>query len=308
MSRLRSTSGGLAATALAFRDNVPADARHAVRAPLRVAANHISIALWMAIFFFAAANLRGGEPKIVVQPDKWGDASKEDIAKVLESAAREFCRHFPEAIDPIDVRRGKGYPQVLFRRGPNREYQVQLDVEGTFWAQFAFQFAHELCHIQCRYREVRHPNHWFEEMLCETASLYTLRQMADAWKTKPPYANWKSFAPRLADYAQKRIDEARLAEDATLAIWYESHERELRENGTLRDLNLVAASAILPLLEKSPSSWEAVTWLNASQVENDQPLADFLQRWHDRCPPRHHAFIRTLAAEFGIPLPEREKD
>ena len=288
-------------------------ARHAmigcaVRAPLRVAANRISVVLWIAVVLFGATNLEAGEPKIIVQPDKWGDASKEDIAKVLESAARELCRHFPEAIDPIEVRRGKGSPQVLFRRGPNREYQVQLDVEGTYWAQFAFQFAHELCHIQCRYREVRHPNHWFEEMLCEAASLYTLRQMADAWKTKPPYPNWKNFAPRLADYAQKRIDEARLAEDATLAIWYESHERELRENGMLRDLNLVAASAILPLLEKSPASWEAATWLNASPVEKDQSLADFLQSWHDRCPSRHHAFVRTLAAEFGIPLPEREKE
>ncbi|MFO0866727.1 MAG: hypothetical protein U0744_19160 [Gemmataceae bacterium] len=256
----------------------------------------------------ATCQVGAAEPKIVVQPGKWGDASKEDITKVLESTAREFCRNFPVTLDPIEVSRGKGSPQVLFRRGPNREYLVQLDVEGTFWAQFAFQFAHELCHIQCRYREVRHPNHWFEETLCETASLYTLRRMAEAWRTKPPYGNWKSFAPKLADYAQKRIDEARLAEDATLAIWYELHERELRANGALRDLNLVAASGILPLFEKSPESWEAATWLNASPVEMDQTFADFLQRWHDRCPQKHHAFVRSIAAEFGIPLPEREKE
>jgi len=264
--------------------------------------------LGVLVVLCSVAPVHTAEPRITVKPGEWGDASREDIAKVLELTARDFYRHFPQPIDPIEVSRGKGSPQVLFRRGPNREYLVQLDVEGTYWAQFAFQFAHELCHIQCRYRDVRHPNLWFEESLCETASLFTLRRMSESWKTKPPYPNWKSFGSKLSAYADKRMDDARLPENGSLAEWYNSHEMELRGDGTLRDLNLVVATALLPHFEKSPASWEAVTWLNVSPVDKEQSLVEFLQRWHDRSPPRHQAFVRGLAGELGVPLPEREKE
>lgn len=264
------------------------------------------VAALLALFAGAGlASFAADAPRIVVKPGDWGDAGVADIGKVLESTAREFCRPFPEAIDPIEVSRGKGSPQVLFRRGPNREYLVQLDVSGTFWAQFAFQFAHELGHIQCRYRDVRHPNLWFEEAICETASLFALRRMAESWKTKPPYPNWKSFAPKLDDYADKRLAEGRLAEGSTLAAWYEGHEIELRENHALRDLNLVAAAALLPHFEKSPENWEAVNWLNAAPTAKEQSLAEYLQGWQDRCPPRRRAFVRTLALELGVPLAEK---
>src|SRR5450759_2591810 len=78
--------------------------------------------------------------------------------------------HFP----PIEVSRGISEPVTHFERGPSGEIRVELNVEGPYWAQFAFQFGHEMCHVLCEYGDYPNPNKWFEETLCETASLFVL--------------------------------------------------------------------------------------------------------------------------------------
>ena len=67
-------------------------------------------------------------------------------------------------------------PIVLFKRGP-RGGSSLLNTSDRYWCQYAFQFAHEIGHILCRYKDGDSTNKWFEETLCETASLYAL----EAW-------------------------------------------------------------------------------------------------------------------------------
>jgi len=233
------------------------------------------------------------------------DASIEDVEKVLHSAAGELWKHFPgRKLDPILVA-PKGGPIVLFKRGPEREYYVRLDTGGNLWAQYSYQFAHEMCHILCTYRETQSSaNKWFEETLCELASLYALRQMAQTWKTKPPYANWKGYAPRLGEYAQKVIDKSALPKDQTLAQWYVANAEKLRKSATQRDLNNVAAAALLPLFEKEPEHWAAVEYLNAGNLKGDEPLEQHLKNWHDQAPAKHRGFIIKVAAALGIKIQE----
>jgi len=65
-------------------------------------------------------------------------------------------------VSPILVE-AKGGPIVLFRRGKNDEIFVRLDTGGYLWAQYSYQFAHEFCHILCRYDQDKTGNKWFEE-------------------------------------------------------------------------------------------------------------------------------------------------
>jgi len=244
----------------------------------------------------------GRELAIRPNPKATWDASLRDVEKVLRSAASELWQYFPERrLEPILVE-PKGGPIVLFRRGPKGEYRVRLNTGSTYWCQYAFQFAHEFCHILCRYTEDEKSNKWFEESLCELASLFVLRRMAETWKTDPPYPNWKDYAKHLKEYADKRIADTTFPPDGALATWYRENEAALRKNSTDRDKNRVVAGVLLPMFEEHPQHWEAVTWLNTAASKEPRSFEQYLADWHNHCPSRHKAFVRQVAAKFDVRL------
>lgn len=231
----------------------------------------------------------------------FGDAGVEDIEAVVRSTGYELQRFAGGDVPPIHIYRGG--PIVLYRREAGGAISMKLDVGGTYWAQFSFQFAHELCHILCNYRESSFENNkWFEESLCETASLFVLRRMAETWKTAAPYRNWRSFAPHLGEYADKRMKESPLPTGKTLAEWRRENAAEMEKNPTDRARNNVVAVAILPLFEAAPEHWAAIRHLNDAVPERKENLQEYLQRWHDHTPAEHQAFVRKIAAELGVTL------
>ena len=63
----------------------------------------------------------------------------------------------------------------------------------VYWSQLAYQFCHELCHYLIPH-EVIHSLRWFEESICESASLFFMYRLASYWKThsllkQPEYAD-----------------------------------------------------------------------------------------------------------------------
>jgi len=105
-----------------------------------------------------------------------------DVEKVLHSAAVALWPYFAgRTLKPILVE-PKGGPITLYRRGPNGEYLVRLNTGDRHWAQHAYQFAHEFGHILANYDEHERRNKWFEESVCEMASLFVLRRMSETWK------------------------------------------------------------------------------------------------------------------------------
>ena len=236
----------------------------------------------------------------------WGDAVLPDVKKVLYSAAETLWVHVPDRrLAPILVE-PRGGPIVLYRRGPGGAYQVRLNTTNRRWAQYAFQFAHEFCHILCRYTAKEKANKWFEESVCETASLFALRRMAEVWRRRPPYPNWRSYAPHLREYAEDRLRRARLPAGTTLAEWYRAHADYLREHPCDRDKNLVVAGALLPLFEEAPDRWAAVEHLNDAAGPEPRPFVRYLADWRDHLPagrPDHRAFVKRIADLFGLRLP-----
>lgn len=257
------------------------------------------------IAILALALLAGQEPLVIrVAAQGWGDAAPEDIEKVLRSAGDALVSNVPGLkLPPIEVSRAKaGYPIVLYERGPAGEIRVKLDVEDRRWAQFSFQFGHEMGHIVCGYAEYPNPNHWFEETICETASLFVLGRMAESWKTKPPYPNWKGYADALKKYREERVSKEALPEGTSLADWFRPREASLRKDGTQRTLNLTMAIALLPLFEESPGSWEAMGTLNAVKGDATRTFAQHLKDWSRSTPEKHRPFIAKIAGRFGVSL------
>jgi len=119
-----------------------APAREATMSGLRVAARALIAGLvsGAAVAAPADATPAGRPPEIRVLAGRWGDAAPADIRKVLESAAAPFLPHFADrAFAPILVSRGTAGPITLYDPGPAGEIRVKLDVEGSYWAQLAYQ-------------------------------------------------------------------------------------------------------------------------------------------------------------------------
>jgi hypothetical protein len=232
------------------------------------------------------------------------DASEADIRAVLDSAGRQLWRFFPDyKIEPFVVTRGHQGPITLYRRNDRGEIVVCLDTGHQFWCQYAYQFAHEFCHIMCNYVEDDLSNKWFEESLCEMASIYALRHMSQAWQKDPPYPNWRDYSKALKDYADDLLKKSPLPAGQDLAAWYKAHEAELRKDPTQRELNRVASLVLLPMFEEHPGNWEAVASLNAAPVKEPRTFAKYLADWHARSPAKHQPFIREVAAKFGVEIP-----
>lgn len=245
------------------------------------------------------------EPALVIRvaSDGWGDAGVEDLGKVLESAGGALLAQVPgRSLPPIEVSRSRTGPITLFRRGPAGEIRVRLDAEGRQWAQFAFQFGHEMGHILCGNLEFENPNLWFEETLCEAASLYVLGRMADSWKTAPPYPNWKDYAGALGKYRRERMEKSRLPEATSLAEWFRTREPSLRRDPHQREVNLAMAQAILPLLEESPGRWESIGSLNAVRGDAGRSFRQYLGDWSRSAAEKHRVFIRGIAVRFGVSI------
>lgn len=251
-----------------------------------------------------AAGLPKETPQLsirVLGAEEW-KCEVRDVEKVLYSAAGELWRYFPERrLPPMEVS-ARGGPIVLFNRGPQGHIRVRLNTGERLWAQMAFQFAHEFGHILCEFDDKHAPTKWLEESLCETASLFALRRMARTWEKDPPYPNWRSFAPHLAEYAAERLKKAKLPEGKTFPQWYRENAEALRANATDRDRNTVLAGVLLPLLEAEPEAWEAVSYLNKETFPGPYTFQDHLKAWRRQCPEKHRAFVSKVAKTFEISL------
>jgi len=239
------------------------------------------------------------------------DASEDDIRKLLESAAIELVRAFPmhHELEPLAILRGDG-PFVAYRRTEAGEIEIRLATGGTYWSQYAYQFAHEFCHVLCGFTPHNRPHLWFEEVLCETASLFAMRAMARSWRDDPPYANWRDYRDSLRDYADDIIvRREHLAELHRLGLagFYRRHRHVLESDPTDRELNGAMAVVMLALFEAEPARWEAVRWLNHKPPEADERcFEDHLRHWQDSAPERHREFIGLVRRMF-VPVEQVEE-
>lgn len=239
---------------------------------------------------------------IRVEGDGWGRVSRESIETVLYAVADELMYRLPKKLSvPVVVSHTEGNPVALYERGPGGEYRVLLHASGPNWHLYAYEFAHELCHVLSNYEEnagadpLRY-NQWFEEALCETASLYTLKSLAETWEESPPAPGWSVHTAKLRRFFDLLIAEGhrQLPEDTPLAAWLRQHEERLRRDPYQRAKNEVVANLLLPLFARNPENWDALTYLNLEPNDARNTLRDYLHHWYDNAPRQHRAFIADV--------------
>jgi hypothetical protein len=248
--------------------------------------------------------------EILVDKGAWGTASTADIRTVLLAAAGELWRNCPgQRLRPIRVYHRDDFPLTDFLHDWRGRIRIGLASEDARWAQMAFQFGHEFCHALAQHSAAAkrswhtpsHANLWFEECLCETASLFVLHRLGERWRTQPPSPQWRTTAAALADYATERLarPEHQLPPGRPFGEWFRENEPALRGNAALRAKNVIVARQMLPLFEAEPAGWAAAGYLNLGRHDRDKPRTQYFAEWQAASPPELRPLLGRVAALFG---------
>jgi len=255
-----------------------------------------------------------GNPALTIRVEgaAWGGASKDAIQTVLYSVADVLMPQLPNRLGaPIVVSHTDSNPVALYERGPNGEYLVRLHASATNWHLYVYEFAHELCHLMSNYREnvtegTSKHNQWLEETLCETASLFALKQLAANWAVSPPSAEWSPRAEKLQDFFDLLIGERhrQLPPDLPFALWLRDNEAQLRLNPYLREKNDLMANLLLPLFEQQAGNWDSLRYLNLDPTDAHSSLEHYLLHWYQNAPPEHRPFVAGVLGLLRNPDPD----
>ena len=239
--------------------------------------------------------------EILVQRSGWGDALPVDIPALLINTASHLNGFLEcpvsDLILVVPAPERDWTPRTHYRRMTDEPITIQLTARDNYWGQFAFQFSHEFCHVLSNYERLRsNPNQWFHEALCELASVFTLRRMAERWPTQPPYPNWAEYAPSLASYADDLLNNENRGLPAGMSLrhWLSVHEEQLRSDPYLRDLNAVVAYQLLPIFEAEPTGWNAVRNMPSSSGY----LVEYLADWRASVASADKPFVKRLIEAF----------
>ena len=242
----------------------------------------------------------GDRLQIQVVEGSWGASNIEDVHLLLQNVADHFVRYLQDTpgwnIIVLPAAEGDD-PMTCYRPTDTSPYLICLSARDRRWAQFSYQFAHELCHIASDYERLQgNPNNWFHESLCELASVFTLRCMAESWIREPPYPHWNNYASALHSYAENCLlrPERQLPTGVTLGRWLMSEEGSLRQDRYQRDKNAVVAYSCLPIVESDPMGWNAIR----SLPDSSMMLQDYLNEWYSLAETVGKPFVSRIAELF----------
>ena len=254
-------------------------------------------------------NPRNLKIQLQVLQGNWGEIEPNEIAILLQDAAFHINRLLRTPFqEKIQVEHSQvDHPKALYRALSEEPYTIWLSAQDHYWCKFAYQFAHEFCHVLSGYDWIReNPNNWFHEAICELASIFTIRCMAFRWLTHPAFQGRKDYAASLSEYGRDLLNkqDSQLSTDMSLNNWLSLNEVVLRETPVddpdQRSNQILVAYQLLPIFEKTPGGWNAIRKLpNSTSL-----LADYFVAWYSEVDPEDRVFVARLseAFEYKIPL------
>lgn len=269
----------------------------------------IAVAVLLVAISAAAASSR---PKIEVVAGGWGGGEPAAIRETLVAVIDQFPPPAGEGESvSIRVRHRFGGPMINYDRETDGWLVVYLSARDSRVYQYVYQFAHEYCHVLAHFDRKLHGDdivreqQWFEESLCETASLYALQSLATRWCAEQRGSPARDAGEQLAQYLQQLLAEPhrKLAAGRSMADWFDQNQSSLRREPYLRELNELAAAQLLPLFEKEPAGWTALLHLHPSDGAPIRSFADLLTTWRAAAPPQARPLVDAIQSLFGLASP-----
>jgi hypothetical protein len=250
--------------------------------------------------------------QIEVAPGNWGQIDIKDLQRLLEAVARQQLSDIPPlSRDPlaIYVIPRNDFPEVMLERNRDGAYVVRLTARDERLYQYAYQFSHELCHIQSHYekKELRDgklpiQNQWFEESLCEAASIFTLQRLAATWDERPPLRRWIGYGEKFGAYAQQLLSQPHreVPQEQTFLAWYKANADVLPENPYDREKNELVAGQLLAIFGNDVTRWQSIVYLNPYRESAVQSFPKYLLDWYQASPEQNRVPVRAVFQLFGL--------
>ena len=130
---------------------------------------------------------------------------------------------------------------------------------------------------------------WFEESICELASLFFMNRAFlhwQGWKSdscdlslsnSSPCLLLKLFAPYFKEYFDKLITQNQQVERQHLSVWINDNMQFLSEPKYHRNLYNQIACALYPLFCESPDLWSLLPYLKRPNKEEYLGFVPFIQ-------------------------------
>ncbi|MDQ1770109.1 hypothetical protein GQR60_14410 [Labilibaculum sp. A4] len=242
--------------------------------------------------------------RYILETSFWGTARVNDISSVLNSVIEEFDRLIEDtSTRPLVIFNSEknqnsiDYP--LFQIGPDFNF-IFLHVKDTYWCKYAYQFAHEYCHhiIESNFKSKNTRFGWFEESICELASIFILKKMAESWKIKPPYPNWKDYSAALSDYADEILNRKSNSIDEYLGSWINQNLSTLYENCENREINCAIATNLYDTFQAEHELWGLIPFLAKIKVHNEMTWKEYLETWEDILPSSKTKLFELLKSKL----------
>lgn len=237
-----------------------------------------------------------------LQTDGWGQAQLQDITKLLDSVIIDFYANLDlgqitgkqvyvinskNKVPPTD------YPEIIKLDKFNLIY---LSTSDFYWSQYSYQFAHELCHhvIDSDFNTTNDKFGWFEEALCELASIFCIDKMSQTWQTNPPYSNWKDYSTSLAEYITDIIRKPENKINKPFKIWLTENLDELFKDRYKRTENRIVALQLFPLFKNRPELWKTIQYLKFIKVTDEMTFDDFMNTWKEIVPKKLKGLLTEI--------------
>jgi len=241
----------------------------------------------------------------------WGETPLHELAEVLRATAETMLDGVPDELLAdirVSVFSWKLLPGDIEYGGraytSGKVFNVFLKPYSRDWRRYVNVFAHELCHVLDANSSTEEKFRWFEETLCQTASLYSMKQLAERW-SKSSHPGRHSYSAYLFEYFRFLYDQPhrKLKPGRSLAGWFQSYGQSLESRWEDYSKNDLMARRLLPFFDSFQGSWQTLTYLN--KIKHAVDFQDYLRRWRKLVPHEQKAFVESLAMSFGYSIAPR---
>jgi len=239
--------------------------------------------------------------------DGWGQAQLQDITKLLDSVITDFYAYLDLGLiteNQAYVINSKNkfprtnHPEIIKHDKFNLIYLSSYD---QLWSNYSYQFTHKLCHhvINSDFLTTNDKFGWFEEVLCELASIFCIDKMSQTWLTNPPYPYWTDYSTSLADYVRNIIEKPENRISKPFKNWLFENLDGLFKDRYKREENRIVALQLFRLFKNRPEFWTTIQYLKSIIITNEMTFDNFIDTWTELVPDKSKEPLYEIKATIN---------
>lgn len=176
---------------------------------------------------------------------------------------------------------------------------IWLNTCSNDWHYYVFEFAHELCHYHIRKDrdEVGQSLRWFEESICELASIFTMRAIRQYSMRQTDSAGWYVLGAGLLERLNREEQKA-IPINLDFSDYTSIELQMLVDDEYQREKNTFIALQLLPIFERQPYLWSTVPLLG--RVPEWVAIDEFIRMWYRLSAPEFSDSIIEVSNVFNI--------